>query len=148
MLGSLLPLAGRFLGSKWLWVAVLLLVSLGAGAALYVQDLRHEAEVSTLGGELAAQEAQHAATRSELAESRREAAGLRVALDQARNATEALQDNVRAALVREAQARADAEARKAIISAMRTRERTEAEAREVVDDATRHSAAARLNRPW
>jgi hypothetical protein len=148
MLGSLLPLPGRLLGSTWLWVAVLLLVSLGAGAALYVQDLRHEAEVSALGGELAAQEAQHTTTRSELAESKREAAGLRVALDQARNATEALQANVRVALVREAQARADAEARKAIISAMRTRERTEAEAREVVDDATRHSAATRLNRPW
>lgn len=145
MIGSLLPLARRLLGSAWLWVAVLLL---GAGAALYVQDLRHDVEVSALGQELAAHEAQHAATRSELAESRREAAGLRAALDQARNATEALQGNVRAALVREAQARADAEARKAIISAMRTRERTEAEAREVVDDATRHSAAARLNRPW
>ncbi|MGE4440172.1 MAG: hypothetical protein AB7D27_01635 [Desulfomicrobium sp.] len=145
MLGSLLPLAGRVLGSKWLWVAVLLL---GLVAALYIQDLRHDVKVSALGGELAAQEAQHAATRSELAESRREAAGLRVALDQARNATEALQGNVRAALVREAQARADAEARKAIISAMRTRERTEAEAKEVVDDATRHSAATRLNRPW
>lgn len=145
MLGSLRPLAGRLLGSAWLWVAVLLL---GAGAALYVQDLRYGAKVSALGGELAAREVQHAATRSELAESRREAAGLRVALGQARNATEALQDNVRAAIAREAQARADAEARKAIISAMRTRERTEAEAREVVDDATRHSAAARLNRPW
>lgn len=145
MIGSLLPLAGRLLGSTWLWVVVLLL---GAVAALCVQDLRHEAEVSALGGELAVQEVQHAATRSELAESKREAAGLRIALDQARNATEALQANVRAALTREAQARADADARKAIISAMRTRERTEAEAREVVDDATRHSAAARLNRPW
>lgn len=49
---------------------------------------------------------------------------------------------------REAEARADFAARTAIMTNVKPRPRTDAEAQEVVDDATRHAAAARLNRPW
>lgn len=60
---------------------------------------------------------------------------------------EALADTARACLTREAQARANAAERAAIMDAARPRPRTEAETAKVVDDETRKRVADRLNRP-
>lgn len=60
---------------------------------------------------------------------------------------EALADTARACLTREAQARADAAERAAIMEAAKPRPRTEPEKAQVVDDETRKRVAARLNRP-
>lgn len=149
MLGSVLRFVGsvgakNFSPLRWVpWVLCVLCI-LFALVWSRVQHMRLDAARA----ELSAEQSAHAATSAELAESRREATGLRLALDQARNATEALQDNLRAALAREVQARSDAQTRKKIMQAMRTRERTGAEALEVMDDQTRAVVAARLNRTW
>lgn len=60
---------------------------------------------------------------------------------------EALADTARACLAREAQARADAIERAAIMEVAKPRHRTETEKAKVVDDETRKRVADRLNRP-
>lgn len=65
------------------------------------------------------------------------------------NATAAVQAEYAAAcLEREASTVSAAAERGAILSTVQPRQRTQAERQEVVDDASRMAAAARLNRPW
>jgi len=92
-------------------------------------------------------EAAHGATRSALGQTRADIVRLQAALDAARNSTNAVQDSLRDALDREAEAVSAAVARKQILDQMRAKVRTEPETLEVVDDATRAAVAARLNRP-
>lgn len=101
-----------------------------------------------LGSMLALREQLHAASvarEQELASKLMEASH---ALELANGATSALSELAEACMEREAEARADFAARTAIMTNVKPRPRTDAEAKEVVDDATRHAAAARLNRPW
>lgn len=93
-----------------------------------------------LESSLAAEKAAHAVTRQERDNWKAQA---EAALDRA----EALADTARACLTREAQARADAAERAAIMEAAQPRPRTEAETAKVVDDETRKRVADRLNRP-
>lgn len=96
--------------------------------------------VRALESSLAAEKAAHAVTRQERDDwkARAEAAATRA---------EALADNARRCLEREAQAQADAAERAAIMDAARPRPRTETEKAKVVDDETRKRVADRLNRP-
>lgn len=81
---------------------------------------------------------------------------LNIALSEVRNwrmvagetliAAEAQKQLAEACLVRESEARADEEARKAILTPAKPRPRTVAEKQQVVDDATRARAVSRLNR--
>lgn len=66
----------------------------------------------------------------------------------ARMGAEALAENARRCLAREAQAQADAAERAAIMDAARPRPRTETEKVKVVDDETRKRTVARLNRSF
>lgn len=93
-----------------------------------------------LESSLTAEEAAHAFTRQERDDwkARAEAAATRA---------EALADNARRCLEREAQTQADAAERAAIMEAARPRARTAEEKNKVVDDETRRRAALRLNRP-
>lgn len=134
------------LPSKWTLAAALALL-LALGAALYVQGLRLSAAKADAARQVQAEQAAHAATRSALAEATADVARLLAALDAAQRSTGAVQESLRDALAREADAVSAAAARKQILDQMRTRVWTEAEKLEVVDDATRDAVAARLNRP-
>lgn len=96
---------------------------------------------------LKAERADHNATLAKLELSDANCASLATALEAAHNATKAMQDNIRAALQREAQARADTVSRKQIMQGVKAHKRTEQEAKEVIDDAARTAVADRLNRP-
>ena len=111
------------------------------------QHSAHTMRLSAARADHRAEQAAHNATRSELAQAQADIARLQAALDAARNSTNAVQDSLRDALAREAEAISAAVARKQILDQMRTRVRTEPETLEVVDDATRAAVAARLNRP-
>lgn len=67
-------------------------------------------------------------------------------LENAISRSEALAENVRRCLAREAQAQADASERADILARAATRKRTAQEKEEVVDDATRNAVIDRLNR--
>lgn len=67
-------------------------------------------------------------------------------LENAISRAEALAENTRRCLAREAQAQADASERAAILANAATRQRTAQEKEEVVDDATRNAVIERLNR--
>lgn len=64
----------------------------------------------------------------------------------ARTSAEALAENARACLAREAQAQADATERASIMEQAKPRPRTEVEQAKVVDDETRSRVIERLNR--
>ena len=81
---------------------------------------------------LAREKAAHAQTRAEL--------------DAALSRAEALADNARRCLAREAQAQADAAERTAILANAATRERTPQEKEKVVAEATRSAVIERINR--
>lgn len=132
---------------SWVPLAVMAAMLLAACAWIYVQGLRLDAVRADSARQIQAEQAAHDATRWELTQARVDIARLQVALDAARNSTDAVQDSLRDALAREAEAVTAAVARKQIIDQMRTRTRTEPETLEVVDDATRAAVAARLNRP-
>lgn len=132
---------------SWVPLAVMAALLLAACAWIYVQGLRMDALGSEAVRQILAEEAAHGATRSELAQARADVARLQAALDAAHQSTGAVQDSLRDALAREAEAVSAAAARKKILDQMRTRVWTEAEKLEVVDDATRDAVAARLNRP-
>lgn len=132
---------------SWIPLAVMAALLLAACAWIYVQDLRMDAIRADSARQIQAEQAVHNATRSELAQARADIVRLQVALEASRNSTNAVQDSLRDALAREAEAVSAAVARKQILDQMRTRARTEPETLEVVDDATRAAVAARLNRP-
>lgn len=67
-------------------------------------------------------------------------------LEYALSRSEALAENTRRCLEREAQAQAAASERAAILANASTRQRTAQEKEEVVDDATRNAVIERLNR--
>ncbi len=115
---------------------ILAIFALGFALAAAVQYFAAQ----TLERSLAAERAAHVVTRQERDDwkARAEAATTRA---------EALADNARRCLEREAQARADAAERAAIMKAARPRPRTETEKARVVDDETRKRVADRLNRP-
>lgn len=100
-----------------------------------------------LSAQLDTERAGHDATREKLTAAVREGNRWKVAADVAWANVATLQDNVKECLAREAQAKADAADRAAIMRAAQPRERTPAEAKGVVDDATRKKAMDRLNRP-
>lgn len=112
-------------------------IALGFALAAVVQYFAARA----LESSLTAEEAAHAVTRKERDDwkARAEAAATR---------TEALAENARRCLAREAQAQADAAERAAIMDAARPRPRTETEKVKVVDDETRKRTVARLNRSF
>ena len=141
-------LASLLTGQRsWIPLAAMASLLLAACAWIYVQGLRLDAVRADSARQIKAEQAAHDATRWELTQARADIARLQVALDAARNSTDAVQDSLRDALEREAEAMTAAAARKQIIDQMRTRTRTEPETLEVVDDATRAAVAARLNRP-
>lgn len=67
-------------------------------------------------------------------------------LENSLSRAEALADNARRCLAREAQAQADAAERTAILANAATRERTPQEKEKVVDEATRSAVIERINR--
>lgn len=67
-------------------------------------------------------------------------------LENAISRAEALADNARRCLAREAQAQADSAERSAILAGAAARERTPQEKEKVVDEATRSAVINRLNR--
>jgi len=141
-------LMSLFTGQRsWIPLAVMTALLLAACAWIYVQDLRMDAIRADSARQIQAEQAAHSATRSELTQARADIVRLQVALDAAHNSTDAVQNSLRDALAREAEAISAAVARKQILDQMRTRTRTEPETLEVVDDATRAAVAARLNRP-
>ena len=132
---------------SWIPLAVMTALLLAACAWIYVQGLRMDAIRADAARQITAEQAAHDATRSALAQARADITRLQTLLDAAHNSTDALQESLRDALAREAEAMTAAAARKQIIDQMRPRTRTEPETLEVVDDATRAAVAARLNRP-
>jgi hypothetical protein len=135
-------------GKKTWLVAGLSAALLASFAWAYVQGLRLDAVRAEAQREIHAERAAHNATRAELAAARAETARWADVAALARAATMSVRATAQAALDREAQAQADRQARKHILSVAKPRIRTAVEAVEVVDNATRHRAAARLNRPW
>lgn len=127
------------------WVLIALL--LAACAWIYVQGLRMDAIRADAARQITAEQAAHDATRSALDQAMTNIARLQATLDAAHNSTSALQDSLRNALAREADAVTAAAARKQILDQMRTRTRTEPETLEVIDDDTRRAVTDRLNRP-
>lgn len=93
-----------------------------------------------LESSLAAEKAVHAVTRQERDDWKAQA-------EEAAMRAEALAENARRCLEREAKARADAAERTAIMEAAKPRQRAETEKTKVVDDETRKRVADRLNRP-
>lgn len=92
-----------------------------------------------LGAELELEKAAHKATMRERDDWETQALA-------AKASAEALAENARACLAREAQAQADAAERAAIMAQVKPRPRTEAEQTKVVDDETRSRVIERLNR--
>lgn len=132
---------------SWIPLAVMTALLLAACAWIHVQGLRLDVARADAARQVQAEQAAHDATRWELTQARADIARLQATLDAARNSTDAVQDSLRDALAREAEAVTAAVARKQILDQMRARTRTEPETLEVVDDATRAAVAARLNRP-
>lgn len=83
---------------------------------------------------------------SSLAREKEAHAQTRAKLDAALSRAEALAENTRRCLEREAQAQADSAERSAILAGAATRDRTPQEKEKVVDDATRSAVIDRLNR--
>lgn len=145
MIGSALQfLTGQ---RSWIPLAAMAAMLLATCAGVYVQGLRLDAVRADAARQIQAEQVTHDATRARLAAATQEIVQLTAALEISLNATAALQDSLRDALGREAEAVSAAVARKAILDQIRTRARTEAETMEVVDDATRAAVTARLNRP-
>ena len=132
---------------SWIPLVAMAAVLLAACAWIYVQDLRLDAVRADSGRKIQAEQAAHNATKVELAQARADIVRLLAALDAAHTSTGAVQESLRDALAREAEAVSAAAARKQILDQMRTRVRPEEEKLEVIDDATRAAVAARLNRP-
>lgn len=132
---------------SWIPLAAMAALLLAACAWIHVQGLRLDAVRADAARQVQVEQAAHDATRWELTQARADIARLQATLDAARKSTDAVQDSLRDALAREAEAATAAVARKQILDQMRTRARTEPETLEVVDDATRAAVAARLNRP-
>lgn len=132
------------MGSNWVTVALVVALAVAALTAL-VWARREQDQRAELSYKLLAEQSRHSVTRTELAAARVEAAALRAILERAEQAQAALQGSLAAALERERQAASAAAARKEILDNIRTRPRPSTE--EVVDDATRHAVADRLNRP-
>jgi hypothetical protein len=132
---------------SWISLAVMAALLLAACAWIYVQDLRLDAVRADSVRQIQAEQAAHNATRVELAHARADIVRLLSALDAAHTSTGAVQESLRDALAREAEAVSAAVARKQILDQMRTRVRPDEEKLEVIDDATRTAVAARLNRP-
>ena len=109
------------------WLAAALLFSCLLGRLAHVN------------GQLDAERAAHSVTA-------RECDRWKTAAEAYRKNAEALADNARRCLEREAQAQADAAERAAIMDAARPRPRPETEKARVVDDETRRRAVLRLNR--
>lgn len=103
--------------------------------------------VTRLSGQLDAERAGHEVTREKLAVAVREGNRWKAAADAVETKLPALQNAVRQCLDREAQAAVDAAARNRIMEHAQPRERSPAEQKGVVDDATRKAAMDRLNRP-
>lgn len=147
MWSSLAALLKKLIGG-FDWVYLVLLAGLLAAATLaHVRGLRLDAVQAECARRILAEQVAHNATRTNLGLALTASAQLQAALDSARNATGAVQDSLRDALAREAEAVSAAAARKRIMDQMRTQARPAAEAMEVVDDATRNAVAVRLNRP-
>ena len=144
---SSIAIVKRFFGGNG-WICMMLFAAvLAVGVLAHMRGLRLDAVKADAARRIQAEQAAHNATRTELAMARADIAWLNVALDLAENATRNMQDSLRDALQREAEAASAAAARKKILDQVRTRVRTEAERMEVVDDATRDAVAVRLNRP-
>jgi hypothetical protein len=124
-------------------LAALLLAALGW---VYAQGLRLDAARADAVRQIQAERVAHDETRLRLAAASHEIVRLESALDMARSSTAAVQESLRQALGREAEAAGAAAARKRILDQMRTRPRTE-EPTEVIDDATRTAVVDRINRP-
>ena len=122
----------------------------GALALLLVSVLLLALSVrcNTLRATLAAEQTAHNATLHALRDAVHEGDRWKALTEDAYAKAAALSDYADACLKREAEARADFAARTTIMTNARPRPRTDAEAKEVIDDATRMAAAARLNRPW
>ena len=133
------------LGGNKAWLVASLGTALLASLAWgYVQGTRLDAERSS-----------HETTtlkleqvQAELGRSVAEAARWADVAALAQAVTTSMKATAQAAIEREARARVDASERQHILSKASPRQRTATETKEVVDDDTRHRAAARLNRPW
>lgn len=100
-----------------------------------------------LSGRLDAERADHAVTRLERDNAIKEGLGWKAVTGAANLQRDGLRETLNECLDREREARADAAERAAIMGRATPRERTEAEKKGVVDDATRTKAMDRLNRP-
>jgi hypothetical protein len=135
-------------GKKTWLVAGLAAALLASFAWAYVQGLRLDAVRAESLRQIHAEQVAHNSTRAELAAALAEAARWADVATLARAATTSMRATAQAALDREVQAQVDSRARKQILSVAKPRIRTDVETVEVVDNATRHRAADRLNRPW
>ena len=117
----------------------------GLSAALLVAG---GIRVENLSGALALEENRHAATKEALAREVEKGAGWKAAYEKALMAADAHRAATQACLDREVETRKAVEERAEILQAAQPRPRTDAEKRQVVDDATRARAVDRLNRPW
>lgn len=106
------------------------------------------ARCHTLRTTLAAERAVHNATLHALDDALREGDRWVAVAREAYASAAIVSDYADACLKREADAATATAERGAILSTVQPRQRTEAERQEVVDDASRMAAAARLNRPW
>lgn len=115
---------------KLLWILVACLAVNGAFWIFRANDLDNDLKL---------EKAAHEKTRIERD-------SWKMSFEDERNRSEALADNARRCLEREARAQADAQERAAIMEKAVTRPRTEEEKQKVVDDATRSAVIQRLNR--
>lgn len=125
-------------------MAALLLASAGW---IYTQGLRLDAARADAARQIQAERVAHDETKLRLAAAGHEIVRLESVLALSRTSTAAVQESLRQALGREAEAAGAAAARKRILDQVRTRARAEAETTEVVDDATRTAVVGRINRP-
>ena len=124
---------------KVLWAGTSAVLLIALGVTLLA--------ASHLSGQLNTERAGHDVTREKLATAVREGNRWKAVADTAQPIIAALQGSASECLAREAQATADAAERAAIMESAQPRERTPAESKGVVDDATRRTVMDRLNRP-
>lgn len=146
MLSKLLLFIGHKIVGNSTLTSVLLALLAAHLIAMLIWVMRLESRIADTQYQHELETAAHNATKAELMLARRDLATLRVALEQSRQGQGALRMQVVAAHESAAEAVNAAQTRKRILDAVKPTVRP-VRPGEVVDDATRHAVADRLNRP-
>lgn len=146
MLSKLLLFIGHKIVGNSTLTSVLLALLAAHLIAMLIWVMRLESRIADAQYQHELEAAAHNATKAELVLARRDLATLKAALEQSRQGCEALRMQVVAAHESAAEAVNAAQARKRILDAVKPIVRP-VRPGEVVDDATRHAVADRLNRP-